>query len=291
MNVKFAIKVGEDNEYYYASSQELESCVQYYIHLNYKTENLNNHFVAPFPNGEIYFYFHLGESGMLVQQNNTINIAKHFLIGPFDQSDYVYLKPFSKEQYYNSIIIKVTLNSFYNYSNKPLYSLKNKIIEVKEFWGVDGIKFVNELNNITDVKLFINKIDEFFARHFCYKRNKNQSKLIKLIEYSIKKEGNLTVENLSKATKIRYRTIHRIFSKKVGICPKEYLRIIRFNKVCSLLKKYPFVDWSELVYSCGYYDQSHFIHDFRNFMQLSPEEFIIRLKSNYYTAHPVMYSL
>jgi len=68
--------------------------------------------------------------------------------------------------------------------------------------------------------------------------------------------------------------MNRIFKKEIGICPKKYLEIVRFNRVCKLLYKFQEIDWTELAYLCGYYDQSHFIHDFKSIMKCSPEKYI-----------------
>lgn len=63
----------------------------------------------------------------------------------------------------------------------------------------------------------------------------------------------------------------RIFNTYVGMMPKEYARIVRFQKSLCLLQRYC-TDYAEIAYCCGYSDQSHFIRDFRQFSGTTPSQ-------------------
>jgi len=290
MNAAYAIRIGRNSSFYYNPSPELKSCVEHYIHLHFSSNNLNEDFIHPFPKGEAELYFHVGDNKILIRKNGKEKYSKHFIIGPFDQPDCLYLKPVCNSSFYNCIIVPIKLSSLCDFIDIPLIALKNTNLDVVEIWGKEASHLKKQINDNQDVIESIKHIDIFLVKQLARKNNSSK-RFGYLFEYCIRKEGNLTVEDLARETNISYRTIHRIFTEKLGICPKEYLRIVRFNKVCSLLKKYPFINWTELALSCGYYDQSHFIHEFKNFMKVCPEEFITRLKNNYYDAHPVAFSL
>src|SRR5262249_9591433 len=63
--------------------------------------------------------------------------------------------------------------------------------------------------------------------------------------------------------------IHR-FSETVGLTPKAFCRVRRFQRVLKLIHDAREVDWIDLSLSCGYFDQAHFIHDFRAFAGINP---------------------
>jgi len=60
------------------------------------------------------------------------------------------------------------------------------------------------------------------------------------------------------------------FKSDVGLTPKRYCRILRFQRAVSLAHRGKCVDWSRVALDCGYFDQAHFIHDFRAFAGLTP---------------------
>jgi AraC-like DNA-binding protein len=66
-----------------------------------------------------------------------------------------------------------------------------------------------------------------------------------------------------------------LFKKQVGVTPKQYLRIIRFQKAIQELEQgASFFDWSRLALQSGFYDQAHLIHDFREFSGFTPGEYV-----------------
>ena len=68
----------------------------------------------------------------------------------------------------------------------------------------------------------------------------------------------------------------KIFSAQVGLRPKLYLRIARFQHVLGQIAQANDVDWGDMVEGGGYYDQSHFINDFAAFSGLSPGMYLNR---------------
>jgi AraC-like DNA-binding protein len=65
-----------------------------------------------------------------------------------------------------------------------------------------------------------------------------------------------------------------LFADQVGISPKQYLRIMRFQETICAIEKKKTIRWSEIARECGYYDQAHLTHDFRNFSGFTPNEYL-----------------
>jgi len=64
------------------------------------------------------------------------------------------------------------------------------------------------------------------------------------------------------------------FRRYLGVTPKYYQRILRFNDVLRVIQNEGPVAWSAVAHHCGYSDQSHFIRDFRHFSGFNPTEFL-----------------
>ncbi|WP_437543133.1 AraC family transcriptional regulator [Sorangium sp. So ce367] len=68
----------------------------------------------------------------------------------------------------------------------------------------------------------------------------------------------------------------RSFTERVGLTPKRYCRVQRFQQAVSAIERGERVSWAGVAAACGYYDQAHFIHDFRAFAGLTPTEYVTR---------------
>jgi AraC-like DNA-binding protein len=67
-----------------------------------------------------------------------------------------------------------------------------------------------------------------------------------------------------------------LFKEQVGVVPKQYLKIMRFQKAILEIEKDTSMDWSQIARQNGFYDQAHFIHEFRAFSGFTPGEYVKR---------------
>jgi AraC-like DNA-binding protein len=82
--------------------------------------------------------------------------------------------------------------------------------------------------------------------------------------------GVVTIDELSRTTGFSPRRLSQLFREHIGVPPKLYCRILRFQQAVQQLHTASEVAWSEVALACGYYDQSHFANDFRAFSGLTP---------------------
>ena len=68
-----------------------------------------------------------------------------------------------------------------------------------------------------------------------------------------------------------------VFRFEVGLRPKLFNRVQRFQRVLALTHRLPAPDWTQLALNCGYFDQSHLIRDFLAFSGFSPADYFRRL--------------
>ena len=72
------------------------------------------------------------------------------------------------------------------------------------------------------------------------------------------------------------RRFIEIFDNEVGLTPKRFCRVSRFQKVIRTAHAQGELNWTQLALGCGYYDQAHFIHDFQSFAGITPSEYLER---------------
>jgi AraC-like DNA-binding protein len=85
-------------------------------------------------------------------------------------------------------------------------------------------------------------------------------------------KGTLTVDSLAGEHGISKRQFERRFKDLAGLSPKLYSRVIRFQ-AATQYKLNGTRDLTEIAYASGYYDQSHFINDFRQFSGYTPKQY------------------
>ncbi len=84
-------------------------------------------------------------------------------------------------------------------------------------------------------------------------------------------DPRVTVTELASAVCLGRKQFERVFGSLVGINPKEYTRIVRFQKSLELMRhRSGTVDSAQIAYACGYADQSHFIREFKRFSGHTP---------------------
>jgi AraC-like DNA-binding protein len=80
--------------------------------------------------------------------------------------------------------------------------------------------------------------------------------------------------HVARELRMSQRRFIELFRNEVGLTPKLYSRIERLQSVLRRIELLDDVDWADVASACGYFDQPHFIHDFREFTGLRPSDYL-----------------
>lgn len=130
----------------------------------------------------------------------------------------------------------------------------------------------------------IRYIEQFLLQRFQPLQDYNRKRISTAIQ-AINHQATVDIASLADMCCVSYRQFIRIFTAHVGLNPKEYLRIVRFQRSLSILQHHPDVAFTDVAYRCGYYDQPHFINEFKAFTGSTPTEYlhICQPRSDYFT--------
>jgi len=82
--------------------------------------------------------------------------------------------------------------------------------------------------------------------------------------------GRIQVHELAGLVGTSIRTLERIFLAEVGLSPKQFIRLVRFQTAIGKVRNRNYRSLAELACDCGYADQSHFIKEFKQLTGRSP---------------------
>ena len=86
-------------------------------------------------------------------------------------------------------------------------------------------------------------------------------------------QGSIAISNLSHTLNTSERSLERIFRERVGLSPKKFARIVRFQNILRTIENVPDSKMLDAALTFGYFDQSHMIRDFREFSGKSPQDY------------------
>jgi AraC-like DNA-binding protein len=91
-------------------------------------------------------------------------------------------------------------------------------------------------------------------------------------KFIIQHNGGITLQAVQENIGISERSLERYFKEYIGLSPKFYCRIIRFSYIFNLVNQGT-INWSDVSFHSGFYDQSHFIKNFKEFTGEEPSKY------------------
>lgn len=152
-----------------------------------------------------------------------------------------------------------------------MFLLKNKVIEVPP----NILKIVKPIKEIAISSFSFNEkitlIEEWFIE-FMSIQNTEPSKGKKILKLILENNGRIDLKKTQNEIGYSERSLERYFKTHIGLSPKLYIRIIRFSYIFQLIKK-DNTCWADIVFLAGFYDQSHFIKNFKEFTGEEPSKY------------------
>ena len=159
----------------------------------------------------------------------------------------------------------------FSFIQVPARELTDRILPLEDVWGAASLELPTELAEM-DEAARINKLESVLLHRI---RNNSPSHsavdLPRLAASIVQKRGNVTIESLTTGAGISRQHLARLFSEGVGISPKLFCRLARFQSGLAYAGRGKDVDWAQAARALGYSDQSHMIGEFREFSSLTPQ--------------------
>jgi len=251
----------------YQPNIELTEFVKRYWTLDGEKKNipLKNTIV---PDGTMKLIFHYGDTYKHHSQNGEIIILpKCFLIGQLT-------KPYVIEPtgVTGSFVIQFKPNGFLPFTSIPIKKMVNTAVPLDILFGEDGIKISNQILSANSTFERIQIIETFLLNELADKHRIDN--LVKsTVETIFNGNGQFSVNEFSKSNNINRRQLARKFASAIGLSPKQLAKTIRIQATLKILLNEDITSLTDLAYENEYFDQAHFIKEFKEFTGLTPKEF------------------
>lgn len=165
--------------------------------------------------------------------------------------------------------IKLHPASFHELFQKDVSIYADQVIPLESILTKDMNLLNQVLNPSLNIKNRLQFAQQWIDEHL---ENRSESKIRNVVDMIIEKKGLIGIENLKDIVKLSTRQFERNFKKVVGLTPKFYSRIIRFNYIFEIMKEQN-DSWIRTALQSGYFDQSHFIKNFKEFTGEEPSQY------------------
>jgi AraC-like DNA-binding protein len=161
--------------------------------------------------------------------------------------------------------------------NMPLIELNEQSIAVDDLDDPQLTELSNRLFDTADSRDVACRVSTMLIEQFLLKRLRTlATHNLRRINAALQSvyAGQQNVEALAQTACLGYKQFKRVFAEYVGANPKDYLRVVRFQKALHTLQTQPAISLAQLACECGYYDQPHLIKEFKTFSGYTPVEYL-----------------
>lgn len=135
-------------------------------------------------------------------------------------------------------------------------------------------KILNQIHNDQRIELA-----ESFLMNHLPEKDSNVEKINEIITTVMNDPAILKVDDLTRLFDSSKRTLQRLFQKYVGVTPKWIIQRYRLHEAAEKMTSEETENWSQLALDLGYFDQAHFIRDFKQVVGQTPADYLKNLDS------------
>ncbi len=164
---------------------------------------------------------------------------------------------------------------FYRLFHLPAEDLVNRICAARDVLGTCVDRLFEQLSTAVGLSARGALADDFLLGFLARsKRPTGHDDICEIPSALLRRGDGITVYGMAGAACMSVRNFERKFTEQVGIPPKLYSCVERFNRALTMRLNFPDRDWARIAADCGYFDQTHLVKDFHRFAGGSPGGFL-----------------
>lgn len=232
-----------------------------------KGHNLGRRYETAIPDGTAQLQIAVGEGGRKVIHPLTrhlLEFRRAWVMG-------IHSTPvtFQLSDIEAIVYVRFRPAGLYAFTKMDQELLNNEVADATVLFGSPISDLWAELSEATSPEDIFNSVENFFLEKLMY-ISPTPSQVEFMLDHI-----DAPLRKIAEATGYSAKYLTNTFQKHIGIGPKNFQRIIRFNKSMRYLSQLTDkVDWAHIVHERGYHDQAHFIKEFKEFTGFSPLNYL-----------------
>jgi AraC-like DNA-binding protein len=161
----------------------------------------------------------------------------------------------------------------------PAGELRNATVSLDALWGAGAVDLRDRLLEAPTPQVRLAVLEQVLlkelTRGFDPPRGFDPQRAVGFALRRFMAEPQVaTVAGVTNQIGLSPKRFIQVFRDETGFTPKVFCRIRRFQQALDRMDGRKSVDWAQVALDCGYFDQAHFIHDFRAFSGINPSSYL-----------------
>ncbi|WP_260982224.1 AraC family transcriptional regulator [Paenibacillus sp. 32O-W] len=234
----------------------------------YKGYNPPHEMERVFPDGSIEMIINLEENLIKVYDQKNHNRFKSFrgslISGP--RSEFAVIDTACQA---STMGVHFKPGGAFPFLKLPANELCNEHVSLETLWGIKADQMREQLIEAKTPLAKFQILEQYLIRMMTGVSEHHPAVIFAISKFQ-DYPSQWKIADVTARIGLSSRRFIQVFKEEVGLTPKQFSRIQRFQNVLRLIEGGEQVNWIDIALSCGYYDQAHFIHDFRSFSGISP---------------------
>ncbi|MCA6438553.1 MAG: helix-turn-helix domain-containing protein [Sediminibacterium sp.] len=180
---------------------------------------------------------------------------------------------------YMMVCVRFQPGALFKLTGIPMTELVHNYIDAELILGGEIKTVYEQLANASNYESMPLILDNYFQRKI-HKLKKNEQPIDKIGSLILKNPQGFNLEKTAGQAYLSHRQFEKRFIRQIGIPPKLFSRICRFNQAYELKEYSPHLNWFTIAIQTGYSDYQHLVKDFKQFTGTLPNTFIQECLNN-----------
>ncbi len=225
------------------------------------------------PDGTINLLIELSENPQYTFENNDLSQKRKFINSWVSgmQTDFISI---SSSKNSEMMVIQFKPNGAYPIFQIPSSEIANLVIDADLILGDEVTYLREQLLSFSSGEEKIRFAEQWLLERLIRTNQVSEAVVQYAITETMRNPTEITMKSISDKTGYSQQHFINLFKRYVGLTPKQYQKVVRFNQILVEVESRQNIDWARLSLDLGYFDQAHFIRDFKKFSGFSPEKYL-----------------